>query len=97
MKYLIVGSVACTLVIGENLLDKCIVIEGFNKNATLSGIRMGVKKRGNFSSVIFQRIAAADQLLLFSVVEVIFCFSSGFVIIGDVLQPIHRSGRFRQA
>ena len=85
MQHLIVGTVASTLVVGENLFDKGIVIEGLNKTATLSGIRMGVKKRGNFNSVIFQRVAAADQLLLFSVVVVVFRFSSGFVIIGNVL------------
>ncbi len=85
MQHLIVGTVAGTLIIGEDLLDKGIVIEGLNKTATLSGIRMGVKKRGNFSSMIFQSVAASDQLLLFSVVEVVFRFPSGFVIIGNVL------------
>ena len=97
MQHLIIGAVSRTLVIGENLLDKGIVLEALNETATLSGIRMGVKKRGNFSSVIFQSIAAADQLLLFSVVVVVFRFSSGFVIIRDVLQPVSRSRRFRQA
>ncbi len=97
MQHFIVGTVAGTLIVGEDLLDKGIVIEALNKTATLFGIRLGVKKRGNFNSVIFQSVAVADQLLFFSIVEVVFRFSSGFIIIGDMLQPVSRSRRFCQA
>ena len=82
----ILGMKPCPLIIGEHHFNRRAVIKALNKNATLLNIRMGVEKRGDFCSVVFQGRAAADQLLFFRVVVIVVDLAAGVKVMVAFLQ-----------
>ena len=87
--HVVVGVITRELIVGEHHFNRCSVIEALNKIATFLYIRMGVEKRGDFGSVVFQGGTAADQLLFFCVVVVVVNFAAGI----EVMVAIFQRGR----
>ena len=86
VQHIVVGMIPCPLIIGEHHFNRRAVIKALNKIAAFLGIRMGVEKRGDFRSVVFQGRAAADQFLLFRVVVIVVDFAAGVEVVVAILQ-----------
>ena len=67
MEHIVIGPVADPLTILQNLLGEGVIEEPLQIITALSVVPMVGKERGNFNSMIFQRIAGAKQLILFVV------------------------------
>ena len=86
VQHIVVGTIPCPLIIGEHHFNRRAVIKALNKIAAFLGIRMGVEKRGDFGSVVFQGGTAADQLLFFCVVVVVVNFAAGVEVMVAIFQ-----------
>lgn len=71
MKHIIVSAVSRPLTIGKNNLREGIIEVALNIIAAFLPVRLGSKVRGNSGSVVFQGVAGAKQLLLFSIMVII--------------------------
>ena len=61
---IVIGTITDALSVIEDVFDVCVVKESLNEIAAFSLVRVGLKKRGNLFSVVFQRKAVAKQFLL---------------------------------
>ena len=70
VEHIVIGPVSGSLTILQDLLNKGVVKEGFNKIAAFSAVRVVGKECGDLDSVVFQGIAGAKQLVLLPVMVV---------------------------
>ena len=86
VQHVIIGVITRELIVREHHFNRCSVIEALNKIATFLYIRMGVEKRGDFGSVVYQGGTAADQLLFFCVVIIVVDLTAGVEVMVTIFQ-----------
>ena len=65
MEHIVIGPVADPLTTFQNLLGEGVIEESLQIITALSVVPVVGKERGNFNSMVFQRIAGTKQLILF--------------------------------
>ena len=63
-KKVVIRAVSDAFTVIEDMFDVGVIKEGFNEIAALLAVRMGLKKRGDFFSVVFQRKTVAEEFVL---------------------------------
>ena len=80
-QHIVVGTVASTLAIGEDLLHKGVIEVAANEITAFLAVLMVGKVRGNRHSMVFQGVGNAEKLLLFVAVVVVRNLASGVKVV----------------